>query len=379
MEADKCCPLAVATPIIGQRSETFVRSHVNDVLPGKTACFGECFAAEKHWQPSGPTHILYRGSSEFERKARHNLERAGLKFGQGSLLSFLDRHGVEAVLSEYLHSFLPYLAPVKRTGVRWYSFGHGYDVSALIRDPVWRERLKAQIDADGVFVRANSIRDRLISFGFQTDRVHTVYSSAAVPDEETEHPESDTVRFLYVGRMVAKKAPLLLLEAFALARKESVRAKLEMVGEGPLFGAAKSKAAELGLNDTVTFHGGQPHGFVLERMKLVDAYIQHSICDPETGDEEGLPASIIEAMGHCLPIISTLHAGIPEAVRNGVDGLLSSEGDVQAMAGNIIRITNDFDMRKQMGREGWRRARTQFCWERERKDILRLTGMEKYA
>lgn len=379
MDADKSCPLAVAAPSIGERSETFVRSHANDVLPGRTACFGETLASPSHWKPEGPTFVLYGGGSSLERKVRHNLERSGLKIGVGKLLRFLSAQGVEAVLSEYLHSFLPFIPEVRHAGIRWYSFGHGYDVSALMRDTTWRARLEGQFEADGVFVRAESIRQRLISFGFQTDRVHTIYSSAAVPDLPTVHPPHEDPTFLYVGRMVAKKGPILLLKAFALARKQNPGIRLEMIGEGPLFQQSQALAQELSLNEAVVFHGGQPHSFVLERMTQSDVYVQHSICDPETGDEEGLPASILEAMGRCLPIVSTRHAGIPEAVRHGEDGLLSNEGDIPAMADNIIRLSNDQGLRVKMGKSGWERARTQFCWARERKDILRLTGMEKFA
>ena len=379
MDADKCCPLAVAVPVLGLRSETFVRSHANDVLPGRTASFGESFAVPSHWKPDGPTLTLYQGNSELERKVRHNLERRGLKAGVGKLIQFLKQNGVEAVMVEYLHSFLPLLPEVRKAGIRWYSFGHGYDVSALLRDPVWVERIKAQQEADGIFVRADSVKDRLLSFGFQTDRVHTVYSSAPVPDHSTPHAPKETMTLLYVGRMVPKKGPLLLLDAFAIASRQAVSLRLEMVGEGPLYHAAQAKARELNVAEKVTFHGGQPHAFVLDRMKVVDAYAQHSVCDPVTGDEEGLPASILEAMGHCLPVVSTRHAGIPEAVREGVDGFLSAEGDVVDMARNFIRLANDFELTRQMGISGWERALTQFCWSRERKDILRLTGMEKYA
>lgn len=379
MDADKSCPLAVGVPVIGLRSETFVRSHANDVLQGRSVCFGESRAEKAFWQPEGPTFTLYSSPSEIERKVRHNLERSGIKLGERALIHFLKEHGVEVVVSEYLHSFLPFLRSIKAAGIRWYSFGHGYDVSALLKDDVWRARLMVQKEADGIFVRANSVRDRLIDLGFQGDRVHTVYSSAPVPELETEHRQNEHVRLLYVGRMVPKKGPTLLIEAFAKAWASNPSLRLEMIGEGPELSNTRTRAVALGLGESVNFLGAQSHETVLAKMKLADIYVQHSLTDPNTGDEEGLPASILEAMGHCLPVVSTHHAGIPEAVRDGIDGLLSDEGDVDAMASNIIRLSNDFRLRNSMGSSAYARARTQFSWARERKDILRLTGMEKYA
>jgi glycosyltransferase involved in cell wall biosynthesis len=172
-----------------------------------------------------------------------------------------------------------------------------------------------------------------------------------------------------VGRLVPKKAPLLTLEAFSRAVQEEPRLTLDLVGDGPLMSAVTDTVDRLGLRDNVRLHGALPNERTQQLFGQSDIFLQHSIVDPDSGDEEGLPVAILEAMGWALPVISTLHAGIPEAVVHERCGLLVPEGDVDAMARAIVELARSPRTRSAMGREGWERARTQFSWEREREAL----------
>ncbi|HEY8510006.1 MAG TPA: glycosyltransferase, partial [Steroidobacteraceae bacterium] len=103
-----------------------------------------------------------------------------------------------------------------------------------------------------------------------------------------------------------------------------------------------------------------------------DLFLQHSVVDPVTGDEEGLPVAILEASASALPVVSTVHAGIPEAVDDGVSGFLVKEGDVQGMADAIVALASDGQRRIEMGLAGWRRVREQFSTAREREAFNEL-------
>src|SRR5207249_2345004 len=116
----------------------------------------------------------------------------------------------------------------------------------------------------------------------------------------------------------------------------------------------------------VTLHGDQAPPFVDGLLAGADVFMQHSMRDPETGDEEGLPVAILEAMAHGLPVVSTVHAGIPEAVVDGATGRLSAEGDVDAMALHLAHLAEDREERLRLGTAGWRRARDRFTWAEER-------------
>src|SRR5262245_9456706 len=96
--------LAIAAPQIGLPSETFVRRHVEDLLPGRTVVLTQepTGSVAPHWRVSCPVFILTAARSPWRRLA-HRLEQArGLPPNAGRIQRFLVRHGVEAMMGEYL-------------------------------------------------------------------------------------------------------------------------------------------------------------------------------------------------------------------------------------------------------------------------------------
>ena len=58
-----------------------------------------------------------------------------------------------------------------------------------------------------------------------------------------------------------------------------------------------------------------------DHLRRAKVFLQHSVTAND-GDEEGLPVSLLEAMGQGVPVVSTRHAGIPEAIKDGTDGFV---------------------------------------------------------
>jgi glycosyltransferase involved in cell wall biosynthesis len=211
------------------------------------------------------------------------------------------------------------------------------------------------------------------------EKVHAIPYGIDVPERFTGRERTTPVRLLAVGRMVAKKAPVLTLDAFRRARDGSTAMRLDYVGSGPLLSSARHFVATLGLQDSVALLEGQTNQAVHALMRAADVFVQHSMCDPDTGDEEGLPVSILEAMAHGLPVVATRHAGIPEAVEHGVTGFLVEEGDSVAMAQRIQQLAGDHSLRIAMGRAGWERARRLFDWSLERDRLRAVLGLTDAA
>lgn len=369
-------PLAVYTRLIGQRSETFVRRHAHDILPGRTAMIAERMASPATWQPPGPALLLYEGLSRPQRFLR---KRLALASDRRRVQEFLKNQGVEALMVEFLDGMLPFMDAAKSTGVRWYTFGHGFDVSCRLADPKWAKRFLAHRNADGVFVRAEVIRERLIDkLGLDPSKVHVVRGGIDVPGAFLTRDKKLEVKLVCVGRMMPKKGPLETLKAFRLALKQAPMMRLEMIGDGPLLEAAKRYVSYRDMEDKVNLPGARPPEEVQAALKAADIYVQHSVRDSETGDEEGLPASITEAMALGLPVVSTRHAGIPEAIVEGENGFLVEEGDVEAMAARIVELAMNFDLRLQQGEAGWKRAKDMFTWAGERQRLLELMGLNSY-
>ena len=96
-----------------------------------------------------------------------------------------------------------------------------------------------------------------------------------------------------------------------------------------------------------------------------------SVTGPD-GDMEGIPTVTMEAMASGLPVIATLHSGIPEAVVDGYTGLLSPEKDVEAMAENIIRLYDHPAFGSRLGRQGRAHVLQEFNIVKQNQKVLDL-------
>jgi glycosyltransferase involved in cell wall biosynthesis len=127
-------------------------------------------------------------------------------------------------------------------------------------------------------------------------------------------------QFVAVGRFVEKKAPHLLILAFARVLEARPNARLTMIGDGPLAPLCRQMVLSMGLADRIALPGARPHAFVAATMTMSRAFVQHSI-EANNGDCEGTPNSIIEALSAALPVVATRHAGI-RRIEHGSTGLV---------------------------------------------------------
>jgi glycosyltransferase involved in cell wall biosynthesis len=368
--------LAVLSPSIGTVSETFVLRHMRDLLPDNTVVIADTATGE-HLASGCPRLLLGKTRhhhvwplSNWRFDARARAQRAA------RVLAFLREHQVDVAMSEFLSWSHEWLPVTRDAGIRFFAHAHGYDVSRKLRFEEWRSRYLDYNLAAGVIVVSEASRRRLIELGITADKVHVVPCGVDVPAMPPAHPVRDTVRCLAVGRMVPKKAPHLTLEAFRLAAERRNGLYLDFIGDGELWPVAEQYVRDFNLGGRVRLHGPQSHAFVQQAMRDADIFLQHSLTDPATGDEEGLPVAILEAMAHALPVISTRHAGIPEAVLDGVTGLLVEEGDSAGMADCLLSLSGEPDQRTTLGRAAWHRARDRYSWEHERHALLAILGLE---
>jgi colanic acid/amylovoran biosynthesis glycosyltransferase len=379
------CPLAIFTPVIGARSETFIRRHIQDLLPGGTAVVAlstaENYEAERTGS-DGPCLLLNEIKGTWEGRARRLLRKCGLPVAQPDPITkavekFLTAHKVKAILGEYLDQSLVWLPVAKKMGIRFYGHAHGYDISICLRQAKWQKAYLQYNEADGIIAVSQSGKNRLINLGISESKIHVISCNVDVPPKSQVRPARDEVRCLAVGRMVAKKAPILTLDAFRRAAEALPNLRLDYVGTGELLPAAQQFVQVFGLGGKVTLHKGQSSDVVHRLMREADLFLQHSMTDPETGDEEGMPVAILEAMAWSLPVVSTRHAGIPEAVTDGFSGYLVNEGDSITMAERIVALARDRNLRQQMGVAGWQRAKADFTWEQERTELLKVMQLEE--
>ncbi len=188
-------------------------------------------------------------------------------------------------------------------------------------------------------------------------------------------PENQAPVFIFVGRFTAKKAPQLTLRAFAEAQKQVPDAQLTMVGDGELWEETKLLSKGLGISERVDFLGVKSSDEIAQLLKNSMAFVQHSL-RPDNGDSEGTPNTILEASATGLPIISTRHAGIKDAVVHKKTGFLVEEGDWQGMAQYMIQLAKDPMLAGKMGRAARHHMEENYS---KKKRVERLSQLLKNA
>jgi colanic acid/amylovoran biosynthesis glycosyltransferase len=98
-------------------------------------------------------------------------------------------------------------------------------------------------------------------------------------------------------------------------------------------------------------HGARDESFVQQKMAEAHLFILPSIT-AANGDQEGTPVSLMEAQAAGLPVISTLHSGIPEVVLDGETGFLIPERDVELLSEKIMQLIEEPSLWGKMGHEG---------------------------
>jgi colanic acid/amylovoran biosynthesis glycosyltransferase len=154
-----------------------------------------------------------------------------------------------------------------------------------------------------------------------------------------------------VGRLEEKKGYFYSLEAVALAKKKIPGIVYYIAGMGTLREKLEGYAKSLGIAEACHFLGGLTDVEVKERYKRCEIFLLSSIT-ASNGDMEGQGLVIQEAQASGLPVISTLHNGIPDGLIKGKTGFLVPEKDSEALAEKIVLLLGDDKLRETMGRDG---------------------------
>lgn len=165
-------------------------------------------------------------------------------------------------------------------------------------------------------------------------------------------PDERPLRLLAVGRLVEKKGFDVLLAA---AARLSFPFLLRIVGEGPERDRLEGFIAAARLENQVTLSGAMTHAELPDEYANAHVVIVPSIID-STGDRDGLPNVILEAMASGRPIIASDVSAIGTAITNEETGLLVPPGDPVALAAALERIAHSISLRARIGERARKRA-----------------------
>jgi colanic acid/amylovoran/stewartan biosynthesis glycosyltransferase WcaL/AmsK/CpsK len=291
-------------------------------------------------------------SGSVHRPARrlHETAQAGLRlrlearaFGRNAKFDIIHAHfGPNGVRAVRLRRMGSVAGPVLT------SF-YGYDVSRH-----WSRAGYEQLFSEGERFTAlsNHMRDSLVALGCPAER--TIIHRLGVDVGRfrmKSRTENSRLELISVARLIPKKGIEYALRAVAALTHRKIAVRYTVVGGGPLRDRLEKLANDLKLGDAVVFAGPQPQSAIVQMLQRSDVLLAPSVTAID-GDAEGTPVAILEAQSCGIPVVSTLHAGIPEVVENGRSGFLVPEADVAAMAARIEELSESRSLRQEMGDAG---------------------------
>lgn len=219
------------------------------------------------------------------------------------------------------------------------------------------------------------VRDELVELGVAPRRKFVVIPLGIPLEERLGGPEAGLdLRHAYgipehafvvgwVGRMTGVKDTGALLRIAAALRARGIDAVLCMVGDGPERERLEQLAHDLGIARSVYFAGYQVE--VAPFYSLFDAFLLPSV-------NEGTPVSAIEALASGTPVVATRVGGVPDVVRDGIDGFLVESGDLAGATDRLAALARQPSLRRRLGAAGRERVRARYSVDRLVRDVDRL-------
>jgi glycosyltransferase involved in cell wall biosynthesis len=247
-------------------------------------------------------------------------------------------------------------------GIPWSITAHRWDIAEnnLLREKAASASFVRVISAHG----ADELRRTVGLDGFAPTVLHM---GVDLPPPAAREPHAGPLRIVTPARLVEKKGHEYLLEAVQALRSRGVAARVDIAGDGPLGPALRERASALGLQEDVVFLGTIPHDELLRRMGTAewDVVVLPSVITG-SGELEGIPVGLIEALACGLPAVGTEAGGTPELLGEGA-GILVPPGDTEALVQALETLASEPELRADLARAG--RARVE-----ERFDINRVAS-----
>lgn len=218
---------------------------------------------------------------------------------------------------------------------------HGMDIQTREGQPGYIDSLRELLQGlPLVLARSHSLLGRLEELGCDKEKLRLNRTGIPLdlyPLTPREFPSDGRWRIVQACRLIAKKGIPTTFKAFQGFREKYPQATLTLAGEGPLLEELRTLAAQMGLAEAVTFAGFLNQRELYELYAASHIFMHPSEMTPDS-NQEGVPNSMLEAMATGLPVVATLHGGIPEAVENGVTGFLLPERDAEGLRSALEKL-----------------------------------------
>jgi len=341
-------------------SETFVYEQVC----GLSKMFDVHLLAKKFENPHGfklenfKQHLIKPPKSFFGRlfgKVTRSILRADLNLDVRSFIQLRklfrnkDVKAIHAHFGPYALDILGYARAFKLPLVVTF---HGHDASRLLKSENYKKKLPELFEyASGIIIVSKHMI-KTLELDPWMHKVHVIPCSVnpekfKVKDDDNSNGE---IKILHTGRVVSTKGVPDLIKVFSELAVTYKNIKLDIAGDGAELEHSKELAQELGMEERITFHGRVPHGKVRDLLNNTDIFVLNSRTD-KYGDMEGTPVTILEAMCLMKPVVSTIHAGIPDVIQHGKNGLLANEYSNEELKECLEKLIINPGLRSDLGNQ----------------------------
>jgi glycosyltransferase involved in cell wall biosynthesis len=232
------------------------------------------------------------------------------------------------------------------------------------REPHWLVPLKYRL-FDRVITISRAIRDGLVGAGVPESDIRVVHSAVPRPDPVVQWPRerllsefglpADALILGMAGQFIPRKGHDVLLKALPKILEHFPRARILLFGKGALEEDVRRRAQAAGLSDAVRFTGFRDD--LTQFLGCLDVLVHPAF-------DEGLGIILLQACAAAVPVVATPVGGIPEIIRDRVNGLVVPPGDPGAMAAAVTQLLQARDLRIRLGRAGREIAEQEFSVDR---------------
>jgi colanic acid/amylovoran biosynthesis glycosyltransferase len=278
------------------------------------------------------------------------------------LYAFFRQHRVDCILAEYGMNGADICPIARELGIPLIVHFHGHDAHRIPDVLPYQDKYKEMFEYAQTIISVSHLMTRkLTELGAPANKI--LYNPYGAREYFFDVKPDYRPTLIAVGRFAEIKAPYLTVAAFREALQQVPDARLVMIGDGHLLECCRSLAIAWKIADCIKFTGPLTHDQFLPLLSQACGFVQHSVT-PSWGDAEGTPNSVLEAQAAGLPVISTRHAGICEAVVDGKTGFLVEERDINGMATHMIRLLRDSQLARTMGTEARSHTKTHYGIDR---------------
>ncbi len=335
----------------GPYSNTFIRQDVEIINKTHDTLYF-CFEEDKEYEnKSIKTKIVKYPSNSFKSKIRWRLEKNNYLFNWADkkfatkLRNEINKFNPSIIHCQFSYESVKLLQNFDSLVPVILNF-RGYGASAKLKNKhyvSWLKKIALKKNIYPIYV-CEFLKKNLINKGIKfINKGLVLYTGINHDLFKRSRPRFNNSKkiFIQVAAFNEKKGQDVTIKAFAkfISTQDLKNHNLVFIGVGKNLNKSKKLVKELKIENSVVFKGHLTQLEIIKELEKSDVFVHHSVT-AKNGDQEGIPNAILEAMSMGMPILSTNHSGIPEAVIHNENGLLSNENDIKTLSNQMREICN---------------------------------------